>query len=98
FDISTVFSKQPIRPTTIKGKNTGVVIVSNAGGPAIISTDVCSKYDLEMADISTSREAIAKVIPQYGSANNPIDIVGYADATRFEKVLTFLRSTSNLSG
>jgi 4-hydroxybutyrate---CoA ligase (ADP-forming) len=47
-DISTAFSKQPIPPTTIKGKNAGVVIVSNAGGPAIISTDMCEKYGLKM--------------------------------------------------
>jgi acyl-CoA synthetase (NDP forming) len=59
------------------------MIVSNTGGPADISADMCSKYGLEMADIS-SREDIAKVIPQYGSANNPVDIVGDANATRFK--------------
>ena len=42
---------------------------------------------LKMADISSSREAIAKVIPAHGSARNPIDIVGDADFNRFEKVL-----------
>jgi 4-hydroxybutyryl-CoA synthetase (ADP-forming) len=82
FEISTAFSKQPTPP----GQG-GVVIVSNAGGPAIISTDACSKYGLKMADISSSREAIAKVIPPHGSARNPIDIVGDADFNRFEKVL-----------
>jgi 4-hydroxybutyrate---CoA ligase (ADP-forming) len=73
------------------------VIVSNAGGPAIISTDMCEKYGLNMADISASREAIVKVIPQYGSANNPVDIVGDADATRFEKVLSEVLSNPNVS-
>jgi len=99
FTISTAFSKQPIPPPhpTIKGYSTGVIIVSNAGGPAIISTDMCSKYGLKMADISSSREAIAKVIPQYGSAGNPVDIVGDADATRFEKVLSEVLSNPNVS-
>jgi 4-hydroxybutyryl-CoA synthetase (ADP-forming) len=82
FELSTAFSKQPTPP-----EQGGVVIVSNAGGPAIISTDACSKYGLKMADISSSREAIAKVIPPHGSARNPIDIVGDADFNRFEKVL-----------
>jgi 4-hydroxybutyryl-CoA synthetase (ADP-forming) len=82
FEISTAFSKQPTPP-----EQGGVVIVSNAGGPAIISTDACSKYGLKMADISSSREAIANVIPPHGSARNPIDIVGDADFNRFEKVL-----------
>jgi 4-hydroxybutyrate---CoA ligase (ADP-forming) len=82
FELSTAFSKQPTPPD-----HGGVAIVSNAGGPAIISTDACSKYGLKMADISSSREAIVKVIPPHGSARNPVDIVGDADFNRFEKVL-----------
>jgi 4-hydroxybutyryl-CoA synthetase (ADP-forming) len=39
FELSTAFSKQPIPAST-----SGVAIVSNAGGPAIISTDACSKF------------------------------------------------------
>ena len=91
FELSTAFSKQPIPPA-----HGGVVIVSNAGGPAIISTDACSKYGLKMADISTSREAIVKVIPPHGSARNPVDIVGDADFNRFEKVLVEVLSNPNV--
>src|ERR671918_567953 len=91
FDLSTAFSKQPIPPD--KG---GVVIVSNAGGPAIISTDACSKYRLKMADLSSSTEAIAEVIPSHGSARNPVDIVGDADYGRFEKVLAIVLSNQNV--
>ena len=91
FDLSTAFSKQPVPPA-----QGGVVIVSNAGGPAIISTDACSKYGLRMADISLSTEAIAKVIPPHGSARNPVDIVGDADYNRFEKVLVEVLSNQNV--
>ncbi|MFY9566271.1 MAG: acetate--CoA ligase family protein [Nitrososphaeraceae archaeon] len=91
FDLSTAFSKQPVPPA-----NGGVVIVSNAGGPAIISTDACSKFGLKMADISSSMEAIAKVIPSHGSARNPVDIVGDADFNRFEKVLIEVLSNQNV--
>lgn len=91
FDLSTAFSKQPVPPA-----QGGVVIVSNAGGPAIISTDACSKYGLKMADISLSTEAIAKVIPPHGSARNPVDIVGDADYDRFEKVLVEVLSNQNV--
>jgi len=82
FELSTAFSKQPL-----PGSDKGVVIVSNAGGPAIISTDSCSKYGIQMADISNSRDIISKVIPPHGSSKNPVDIVGDADSDRFEKVL-----------
>jgi 4-hydroxybutyrate---CoA ligase (ADP-forming) len=80
FDLATAFSKQPL-------PDGNVVIASNAGGPAIISTDACSRYGLKMADISSIREEIAAVIPAYGSPRNPVDIVGDADYLRFEKVL-----------
>ncbi|HEY7108815.1 MAG TPA: acetate--CoA ligase family protein [Nitrososphaeraceae archaeon] len=82
FDLATAFSKQPV-PEYSKG----VAIVSNAGGPAIISTDACSKYGIKIADLSSSRNVIAKVIPPHGSTRNPVDIVGDADFNRFEKVL-----------
>lgn len=92
FEISTAFSKQPIPPS-----DGGVVIVSNAGGPAIISIDSCSKYGLRMADISSSKLEIAKIIPPHGSARNPVDIVGDADFNRFERVLTEVLANKDVS-
>jgi 4-hydroxybutyrate---CoA ligase (ADP-forming) len=91
FDLATAFSKQPIPED-----NKGVVIVSNAGGPAIISTDACSKYGIKLADLTSSMETIAKVIPAHGSPRNPVDIVGDADYNRFEKVLSEVVSNSNV--
>ena len=91
FELATAFSKQ-----AVPDKDSGVAIVSNAGGPAIISTDICSEYGLKMADISSSRDVILKIIPPHGSARNPVDIVGDADYKRFEKVLVELLSNSNV--
>ena len=81
FDYAVAFSKQPL-PT--KG---GLVIVSNAGGPAIISTDSCSKNGVKMAKIESVRSKIDSVIPPWGSSRNPVDIVGDADFNRFNNVL-----------
>jgi 4-hydroxybutyrate---CoA ligase (ADP-forming) len=89
FDLATAFSKQPL-------SDGNVVIVSNAGGPAIISTDACSRYGLKMADISSIRDEIAGVIPAYGSPRNPVDIVGDADYLRFEKVLLLTLAHPNV--
>jgi 4-hydroxybutyryl-CoA synthetase (ADP-forming) len=91
FELATAFSKQPL-----PNYDSGVVIVSNAGGPAIISTDSCSKYQIPMADISASRENISKFIPPHGSSRNPVDIVGDADFNRFEKVLLEVLSNPNV--
>ncbi|MCA9820637.1 MAG: acetate--CoA ligase family protein, partial [Nitrosarchaeum sp.] len=64
-----------------------LVIVSNAGGPAIISTDACSKMKIKMANIESIRPKIDAVIPPWGSSRNPVDIVGDADFNRFRNVL-----------
>ena len=80
FDYATAFSKQPL-------PKEGLAIVSNAGGPAIISTDACSKMGIKMADITSIRPHIDEVIPPWGSSRNPVDIVGDADYERFRNVL-----------
>ena len=82
FDYATAFSKQPL-----PGGRGGLAIVSNAGGPAIISTDACSRMGIKMADISSVRKKIDAVIPPWGSSRNPVDIVGDADYERFRGVL-----------
>lgn len=81
FDYAVAFSKQPLP------LNGDLVIVSNAGGPAIISTDACSKYGIKMASIEDIRPKINAVIPPWGSSRNPVDIVGDADFNRFSGVL-----------
>ncbi|CDI05052.1 4-hydroxybutyrate--CoA ligase [Candidatus Nitrosotenuis uzonensis] len=90
FDYATAFSKQPL---PLKGD---LVIVSNAGGPAIISTDACSKYGIKMASIEDIRPKINAVIPPWGSSRNPVDIVGDADYNRFSNVLDNVLSHKNV--
>jgi 4-hydroxybutyrate---CoA ligase (ADP-forming) len=90
FDYAVAFSKQPL-PT--KGE---LVIVSNAGGPAIISTDACSKNGIKMAKIDNIRSKIDAVIPPWGSSRNPVDIVGDADFNRFSNVLDHVLAHPNV--
>ncbi len=90
FDYATAFSKQPL-PT--KGD---LVIVSNAGGPAIISTDACSRLGLKMANIEDIRPQINAVIPPWGTSRNPVDIVGDADFNRFDHVLNLVLAHKNV--
>jgi len=90
FDYATAFSKQPLP------MNGDLVIVSNAGGPAIISTDACSKLGIKMAKIEEIRKKIDAVIPPWGSSRNPVDIVGDADYNRFENVLNEVLKHKNV--
>ena len=90
FEYSIAFSKQPL-PT----KN-GVVILSNAGGPAIISADTCSKLGIPMTNIDKIRQQINKKIPPWGSSKNPIDLVGDSDHIRFKMVLDLILANQNV--
>ncbi|MEM2759260.1 MAG: acetate--CoA ligase family protein [Nitrososphaerales archaeon] len=88
FDYATAFAKQPL-------PGEGVVIVTNAGGPGIISTDALSKLGLKMSNIEDIRPQINQMIPSYGSSRNPVDIVGDADFNRFENVLNIVLDHPN---
>lgn len=90
FDYAAAFAKQPLP------SQGDLVIISNAGGPAIISTDACEKYGIRMADISKIRQKIDAVIPPWGSSRNPVDIVGDADHERFKKVLDIVLAYPNV--
>ncbi|TVP39678.1 acetate--CoA ligase family protein [Candidatus Nitrosocosmicus arcticus] len=90
FDYAAAFAKQPMLS---KGD---LLIISNAGGPAIISTDICEKFGLRMADISDIRPRIDALIPPWGSSRNPVDIVGDADHERFKNVLDVVLAHPNV--
>jgi 4-hydroxybutyrate---CoA ligase (ADP-forming) len=90
FDYATAFTKQPL-PT-----QGDLVIVSNAGGPAIISTDACAKLGIKMAKIEDIRPQINAVIPPWGTSRNPVDIVGDADYNRFDHVLNLVLAHGNV--
>jgi 4-hydroxybutyryl-CoA synthetase (ADP-forming) len=89
FDYATAFAKQPL-------PGDGVVIVTNAGGPGILSTDALSKHSIKIANIEDIRPKIDAVIPTYGSSRNPVDIVGDADYNRFDKVLSLVLDHPNV--
>ena len=81
FDTASAFSMQPLPA------GNAAVILSNAGGAAIVSTDACARNDIPLADISEIRPEIDALIPPWGSSRNPIDIVGDADHHRFARVM-----------
>ena len=89
-DYATAYAKQPI---PFIGD---LLIVSNAGGPGIISTDICEKFGIRLADISDIRPRIDALIPPWGSSRNPVDIVGDADHERFKNVLDVVLAHPNV--
>lgn len=80
FDMAEVLSKQP-RP-----KGCRLAVVTNAGGPAVLATDMLINSGGKLAGISTETfKELNELLPAAWSHNNPIDILGDADAQRYSK-------------
>jgi len=77
FDLSRAFAWE----NAPKGPR--VAVISNAGGPAVISTDAIVKERLEMAKFDEkTKESLQQVLPRSASVLNPIDVLGDALADR----------------
>jgi acetyltransferase len=80
FDLSKAFSWGVIP------KGPGVIVISNAGGPAVISADSIIENGLEMAEIDEeTKRKLTEILPASASVDNPVDVLGDALADRFVK-------------
>jgi acetyltransferase len=65
-----------------------VAIVSNAGGPAVISTDFIEEAHLQLADLDAhTKELLETQLPRAASIVNPVDVLGDALADRYMAAL-----------
>lgn len=76
-----------------------IAIVSNAGGPAIISTDLLASSGLELAKLSRRTETLLRNhLPRAAAIHNPVDVLGDASAKLYEMALGAVLSESNVDG
>jgi acetate---CoA ligase (ADP-forming) len=81
-DVASLLSAQPVP----RGRR--VAVVTNAGGLGILAADACEAAGLELPPPGEeTRSSLAAVMPSEGSAANPVDMLGGANAESFEHVL-----------
>lgn len=74
-----------------------VAVITNAGGPGVITADEISERDLSLAEISEdSREKLEQSMPEEATVNNPLDVIGDAGHERYSKVLDILGQDENI--
>ena len=79
FDYAKGFALQPVP------KGSRIAIVTNAGGPGILVTDLLPKHGLELADLSEeTKKYLRENLPQSASSHNPVDVLGDADPQRYK--------------
>jgi acetyltransferase len=82
FDYAAAFSTQPMP----RGRN--LAIITNAGGPGIITTDAAVRNGLKLAHIS--EDTIQKLIPEMpdtAALHNPVDVIGDATSQRYQAAM-----------
>lgn len=78
FDIARAFSWE----SAPKGPR--IAVVSNAGGPAVISADAVIEAGLQLAQFSEeTRNKLLQALPRSASILNPVDVLGDALADRY---------------
>ncbi|MCL9818452.1 acetate--CoA ligase family protein [Natronocalculus amylovorans] len=91
FDAAQMLANQPLP------ENKDVAIVTNAGGPGVMSTDAVGDSDLSMASFSQETlDEFSEKLPVEGNIYNPVDIVGDADIDRFTDALDIALADENV--
>ncbi len=93
FNMAEVLSRQP-RP-----QGPRLAIVTNAGGPGVLATDMLVGEGGEIARLSEeSFRKLDKILPAHWSRSNPVDVLGDAKADRFAKAVEIVSNDSNIDG
>ena len=92
-DLLQVLSTQP----PLLSEN--VAIVTNAGGPGVLATDVLATHNLQPSAFKPATiQTLQEHLPPAASAANPIDVLGDSDAKRYRVALDALGSDPNADG
>ncbi len=78
-------------------KGNRIMILSNAGGPAVEATELLTEAGLKV--LPTSDSTKDKLVNKFGNfiaVNNPVDILGDADAARYSDALDIILQDSDV--
>lgn len=93
FDYAIAFSNQPIPA----GNN--IAVVTNAGGPGIITTDLSLKMGLRLSSFNSSTiSSLKSKLPLAAAIYNPVDVLGDARADRYRSALDIVLSDESVNG
>ncbi len=103
FDFANAFA---YKAATTMGKMTRkipsgnrVAIVTNAGGPGIVATDMTVSSGLRLASFKEETvEALKSHLPSAANVHNPVDVIGDAAADRYENALAAVIRDEGVDG
>lgn len=93
FDCAEMVSKQP------KPRGSGLVVITNAGGPGVMAIDALAEYGYKPVVLHTDTiKKLDEILPDYWSKGNPIDMLGEATPELYQKVLEICLGANEVDG
>lgn len=97
-DLNEMFNLMRLVKKPLDLKNPGLHIVSNAGGPVVLSADEAAEQGLSLPSLNpATTKKISKILPSFGHARNPLDVLGDATSERYGQALEVLLADSTVS-
>ena len=91
FDLVDLISNVPFPKTE------QVAIITNAGGPGVLTTDAFLGKEIKPADISEKiKTKLREFLPEESSLENPIDLLGDAMEDRYDKTLKLMAKDESI--
>ena len=78
-------------------KSNKVAVVTNAGGPSILTVDTLERNNLALAELtSETKSKLREIVLPQGSVNNPVDLLPGGTAEQFKQVNEILVEDNNV--
>ncbi|KZN26353.1 acetyl-CoA synthetase [Haladaptatus sp. R4] len=91
FDFSQILAGQPLP------ERDDVAIITNAGGPGVMTTDAVGDSTLSLASFTDETlDALAEALPEEANIYNPIDAIGDAGLDRFREAIDIALGDENV--
>jgi len=99
YSISELFAAARVLANNYEVHDDRLAIITNAGGPGVMSTDRAEDVGIKMAELSPeSINALNEVLPAHWSHANPIDLLGDATSDRYQQALSVCMADNNIDG
>ncbi|MEW6593845.1 MAG: acetate--CoA ligase alpha subunit [Thermodesulfobacteriota bacterium] len=93
FDYAVAFANQPLP------RANRMAIITNAGGPGIIATDVTIHSGLRLAKLGeATTDVLRSHLPATANIHNPVDVIGDARSDRYQAALEAVLNDENVDG
>ncbi|RPI01942.1 MAG: CoA-binding protein [Calditrichaeota bacterium] len=99
WDIEEMFNKAIAMAYQPLPHGNRIAIVTNAGGPGVLTTDATIKEGLRLAAFSeTTTDILGKSLPKTANIKNPVDVIGDARADRYHIAVSQVLNDPQVDG